>query len=218
VIAVIRILLVDDHTSTREPMAFMLDQEDDITVVAQAGSLAEARAAIAGVGSTLDVAVLDLGLPDGSGEELIADVHAASPHTVAIVLTYFSDRQRLARAVQAGASGILHKSASIDDVIGAIRRVHAGEQLLTLDEVMEALRTVEGERHRDGPHERLTNRELEVLQALADGLSDREIAERIYVSTATVRTHVTNILGKLNATSRLQALVQAVRLGIVSIG
>jgi DNA-binding NarL/FixJ family response regulator len=218
---VIRILLVDDHASTREPLAFMLEQEPDLTVVAQAGSVAEARRTLREAGASVDVAVVDLGLPDGSGEEPIPVLRAAYPRAVALVLTYFSDRERLARAVEAGASGVLHKSASVGEVVEAVRRLHAGEQLLSLEEVFEALRLVDQERRRDREvwlwFERLTDRELEVLQALADGLSDREISERFHVGTATVRTHVTSILAKLKVASRLQALVLAVRHGIVKI-
>jgi DNA-binding NarL/FixJ family response regulator len=121
----------------------------------------------------------------------------------------------------AGAAGILHKSASVMEVVEAVRRVHAGEQLLTVAEVVEALRVIDQERRKDRaellPFEQLTDRELEVLQALADGLSDKEIAERLNIGPATERTHVTNFLAKLNATSRLQALVLAVRHDIVTI-
>jgi DNA-binding NarL/FixJ family response regulator len=218
---VIRVLLVDDHASTREPLAFMLEQEPDLTVVAQAGSVAEARRAIGAADASVDVAVVDLGLPDGSGEELIPVLRAAYPRAAALVLTYFSDRERLARAVEAGASGVLHKSASVEEVIEAVRRLHSGEQLLSLEDVFEALRLVDQERRKDREvwlsFEKLTDRELEVLQALADGLSDREISERFHVGSATVRTHVTSILAKLGAASRLQALVLAVRHGLVKI-
>jgi DNA-binding NarL/FixJ family response regulator len=214
-------LLVDDHASTREPLAFMLDQEPDFSVVAQAGSLAEARQALAEAGAGVDVAVIDLGLPDGSGEELIGVLRAANPRAVALVLTYFADEERLARAVQAGASGVLHKSASVAEVMDAVRRLDAGEPLLSLPEVFAALRLVDQERERDRESrlavEQLTDRELEVLQALADGQSDKEIAERFHISLATVRSHVTSVLAKLQATSRLQALVVAVRHGIVTI-
>jgi DNA-binding NarL/FixJ family response regulator len=218
---VIRVLLVDDHASTREPLAFMLEQETDLTVVAQAGSVGEARRTLGEAGASVDVAVVDLGLPDGSGEELIPVLRAAYPRAATLVLTYFSDRERLARAVEAGASGVLHKSASVEEVIEAVRRLHSGEQLLSLEDVFEALRLVDQERRKDREvwlsFEKLTDRELEVLQALADGLSDREIAERFHVGSATVRTHVTSILAKLGAASRLQALVLAVRHGLVKI-
>jgi DNA-binding NarL/FixJ family response regulator len=218
---VIRILLVDDHASTREPLAYMLEQEPDLTVVAQAGSLAEARQSLEQVGAQVDVAVVDLGLPDGSGEELIGVLRAANPHAVALVLTYFSDQERLARAVQAGASGVLHKSASITEVMDAVRQLHAGEPLLSLQEVFAALQHVDQQRQKDRETRlafaELTDRELEVLQALADGQSDKEISEHFHISLATVRTHVTNVLAKFQATSRLQALVLAVRHGIVTI-
>jgi DNA-binding NarL/FixJ family response regulator len=218
---VIRILLVDDHASTREPLAFMLEQEQDLTVIAQAGSVAEARRAIGAADASVDVAVVDLGLPDGSGEELIPVLRAAYPRAAALVLTYFSDRERLAQAVEAGASGVLHKSASVEEVIEAVRRLHSGEQLLSLEDVFEALRLVDQERRKDREvwlsFEKLTDRELEVLQALSDGLSDREISERFHVGSATVRSHVTSILAKLGVASRLQALVLAVRHGLVKI-
>jgi DNA-binding NarL/FixJ family response regulator len=218
---VIRILLVDDHASTREPLAFMLDQERDLCVVAQAGSLAEARQVVSAIGATLDLAIVDLGLPDGSGEELIADLRRANREVAPLVLTYFSEHERLARAVAAGAAGVLHKSASVQQVIDAVRQLHAGMPLVTVTEVIDAIQFIDLERQKDRDarlsFEQLTDRELEVLQALADGLSDKEIAERFRIGAATVRTHVTNILGKLYATSRLQALVTAVRHGIVTI-
>lgn len=199
----------------------MLDREPDLVVVAQAGSLAEAREALEDAHFLVDVAVLDLGLPDGSGEELIPLLRHANPDAAVLVLTYFSEQERIARAVAAGASGILHKSTPVMEVVEATRRLHAGEQLLTFAEVVEALQIIDRERRRERderlPFEELTERELEVLQALADGLSDREISERLYISAATVRTHVTNILAKLNAASRLQALVLAVRHDIVTI-
>ncbi|HLT21754.1 MAG TPA: response regulator transcription factor [Thermomicrobiales bacterium] len=216
-----RVLLIDDHASAREPLAFMLNQEADMEVIAQAGDLGEARQALDRHGGEIDVAVVDLGLPDGSGEEFIPELREASPDAAALVLTYFSERERLARAVAAGAAGVLHKSAPVSEVVDAVRRLAAGEQLVTLHEVIEALRMLDRERQRDREArlsvEQLTERELEVLQALADGLSDKEIAERLYIGPATVRTHITNILAKLNATSRLQALVLAVRNDIVRI-
>jgi DNA-binding NarL/FixJ family response regulator len=218
---VIGILLIDDHASTREPLAFMLNQEPDLTVIAQAGSLAEARQALATVGGDVDVAVIDLGLPDGSGEEIIADLRRESPQAVALVLTYFSERERLAQAVEAGALGILHKSTSVEDVLTAVRRLHAGEQLVTTREVVESLQLLHEGRRRDQEaqrsFERLTHRETEVLHALAKGMSDREISDQFNVAPATVRTHITNILAKLDASSRLEALVLAVRCGITTI-
>jgi DNA-binding NarL/FixJ family response regulator len=215
------IMLVDDHASSREPLAFMLEREPDFAVVEQSGSLADARRFLTDRGTQVDVAVIDLGLPDGSGEELIADVRAKYPDATTLVLTYFSDRERLAAAVEAGAAGILHKSASIEEVMNAIRRLDSGANLLSFDDVLSALNLVRSHRTvaEDGfaPVERLTDRERDVLLALAEGMSDKDIAEHFSVGAATVRSHVTNILAKLGATSRLQALVVAVRHGIVNI-
>ena len=215
------IMLVDDHASSREPLAFMLEREPDFAVVEQAGSLAEARKFLKQDGASIDIAVVDLGLPDGSGEELIADVRTSFPDANTLVLTYFSDKERLAAAVEAGAAGILHKSASIEEVMNAIRRVDTGANLLSFEDVLSALNLVRSHRSPGDddnvPIERLTDRERDVLLALAEGMSDKDIAEHFSVGPATVRSHVTNILSKLGATSRLQALVVAVRQGIVHI-
>jgi DNA-binding NarL/FixJ family response regulator len=216
---VIRVMLIDDHASTRQPLAILLDHEDDLTVVAQAASLAEARAALPGI--MVDVAVVDLDLPDSDGVELIKHLRAANPDAMTMVLTGSLDRRRLARAVEAGASGVIHKTALLADIISGIRRLHGGESLLSPREALDLLRLIGMQRDQDDANRlvinRLTVREREVLQALADGLSDREIAGRFNVSTKTVRAHMANLLAKLNVDSRLQALIFAVRHGVVEI-
>ena len=218
----IKVMLVDDHTTFRQPLAFMLGLEPDVAVVAEAGSLAEARAILGGDDDLeVDVAVVDLDLPDGSGTDFIRDLRRLRPRAGALVLSALSEPAELAPAIEAGAAGVMHKSTRMGDLLEAVRRLHAGEQLLSQQEVIEALRLVvrerEGEREARLAIDRLTSRELEVLQALAEGLGDREIAERLYVGTGTVHTHVTSILSKLEVSSRLQALVFAVRHGIVTI-
>ncbi len=216
----IRVMLVDDHTTFRQPLALMLGLEPDVAVVAEAGSLAEARA-ILGDDLEVDVAVVDLDLPDGSGTDFIRDLRRLRPRAAALVLSALSEPAQLAPAIEAGAAGVMHKSTRMGDLLEAVRRLHAGEQLLSQQEVIEALRLVvrerEGEREARLAIDRLTSREREVLQALAEGLGDKEIAERLYVGTGTVHTHVTSILSKLEVSSRLQALVFAVRHGIVTI-
>lgn len=213
----IRVLLVDDHASSRQPLAILLEREPDLTVIGQAGSLTEARRLLADV----DLAVVDLGLPDGDGVELVTDVRAANPEAQILVLTADTDRAHWARAVEAGAAGVLEKSSSIVDVIDALRRLAAGELLFSPREAIELLRLAGHQRDRDQTGQaaltRLTPREREVLQALADGLGDKEIAERLYISPKTARAHVVNVLGKLDVDSRLQALVFAVRHGAVTI-
>ena len=210
-------MLVEDHISFRQALAFMFEREPEFTVVGQVGTVAEARRSLGGV----DVVVVDLGLPDGDGTALIEDLSGAEPRITTLVLSASLDPGRFARAVEAGASGVLHKSATIKDIVDAVRRLRAGEALLSPDEVMAMLRATWRERHREiGIHqsiERLTRRELEVLRSLAEGMDSQEISERLGISVETERTHMVNIFGKLGLRSRLQALVFAVRHDIVEI-
>lgn len=217
----IRILLVDDHASFRGAFALVFESEPDMTVVAEAGSVAEARRFLAGEHPDVDVAVLDFDLPDGSGEELIGDLRDRNPHAEALLLSGVADETQFALAVEAGASGVLHKTAPTIQVVEAIRRLAAGEQLLSPEEILRMIRLAG--RHRQEEREartlvdQLTTREREVLQALADGLGDRELAARLGISVRTARNHMTSILAKLHVRSRLQALVFAVRNDVVRI-
>ena len=216
-----RVMLVDDHTSFREPLAFMLNREPDLAVVFQAGLLTEAREVLGDVKFEADVAIIDLELPDGSGVDFIDELREKSPRTLALVLSAYSDRVLLARAIEVGAAGILHKSSRLEKIIDGVRRLRAGEHLLSQQEVIEAVRLISRQRREDREAEliigKLTPREQEVLQALAEGLNDKEIAGRLYIGIGTVRTHITSILVKLGVQSRLQALVFAVRHGLVQI-
>ncbi|MDQ3999536.1 MAG: PAS domain S-box protein, partial [Actinomycetota bacterium] len=214
----VRILLLEDHTSFREAVASLLEQQSGFTVARQAGSLAEARKML---GGGVDVAIIDLGLPDGYGGELIKELREANPRAQALVLSATLDRSEIARAVEAGAAGVLHKSAEMDKVVEAVRRLKAGESLLPLEEVVELLRFASSRREQEQEASqaiaRLTPREKDVLQALAEGLDSKEIADRLYISVQTERNHMASILAKLGAHSRLQALVFAARHGVVDI-
>lgn len=191
----IRVLLIDDHAAFREPLSFMFNREPEFEVVGQAGSLAEARNMLE---LGVDVAVIDLDLPDGDGAQLIGELHQANPQAMALVLTANAERGRHAQVVEAGAAGVLHKSVYINDIIDAVRRLEAGEALLSANEVGEMLRLADQQRAQDEEVRQtigsLTPRELEVMQALAEGLSDMEMAERLYVSVGTVRNHVASVL------------------------
>ena len=217
----IRVMILDDHDTFRDPLAFMLERELDLTVVARPRSLSEAREIVEDADFAVDVALVDLNLPDGSGADLIRELRHSRPGATALVLSASSDRKHLATAIEAGAAGVMHKSAPMGDLVEAVRRLAAGEQLLSQEEVIEALRYLtrvrESTREARQAIDRLTPREREVLKALAEGSSDREIARRLHVGEGTVHTHVTNILGKLEVSSRLQALVFAVRHGVVTI-
>lgn len=223
----IRVLLVDDHAALLEPLAFMFEREPDFSVVGAARSLEEARGIVRAHGGmpgrgSIDVAVVDMNLPDGDGTALIADLRAAAPRCAVLILSAEREPARLARAVEAGAAGLLHKSAGTSEIITASRRLAAGEHLLSPAELSGMLRLAARQREQDrDAHsrlQRLTPREREVLQALAEGLDDAGIAGRLYVSAGTVRTHAANILAKLEVTSRLQALVFAAQHGAVQIG
>ena len=212
-----RIALIEDHAMVRQALAFVLEREPELEIVAQAGSLAEARR----FSADFDVAIVDLRLPDGHGTEAIRELRAINPRCAVLVLTADPHRAQFARAVEAGASGVLHKSTPLEEIAEAVRRLMAGEALLTSDEVIELLRLAGSEREKDYSTRiavsQLTRREKEVLQGLAEGLNDRQIAERLHISFETERSHMTNTLTKLGADSRLQALVCATRSGIVEI-
>jgi two-component system, NarL family, nitrate/nitrite response regulator NarL len=214
----IGILLVEDHVSFRQALAFMLEREPGFDVVAQVGSVAETRALDGKLFDEVEVAIVDLALPDGDGLDLLEDLSA---RTMALVLSASLEPGRFARAVEAGASGVLHKSTPITEIVDAVRRLRAGEALLSPGDVVEMLRLVNRERQEElsalRAVESLTPREKEVLQALAEGLESREIAERLSVTVETERTHMVNILHKLGVHSRLQALVFAARHGVVQI-
>ena len=215
----IGVLLVEDHASFRQAAASIFERVAGFEVIGQAGSLAEARKILEQ--RAPDVAVIDLVLPDGYGWDLIKELRASNRRTQALVLTAELGRAEIARAVENGAAGILHKTAELEEVVEAVRRLSAGEALLPLEEVVELLRLASA--RKDEEYEarqaiaRLTPREREILQLLAEGLDSHGIAERLYISLRTERNHMTSILAKLGAHSRLQALVFAVRHGVVSI-
>ena len=217
----IRIIVVDDHDTFRDPLAFMLEREPDLTVVARPRSLSEAKEVLESADLAVEVAIVDLNLPDGSGTDLIRDLSRSHPRAEALVLSAMSEQRYLAEAIEAGAAGVMHKSAPMSDLVEAVRRLAAGDQLLSQQEVIGALRFLvrvrESNREAQLAIDRLTPREREVLQALAEGWSDKEIATRLHVGVGTVHSHVTNILSKLEVSSRLQALVFAVRHGVVTI-
>jgi DNA-binding NarL/FixJ family response regulator len=212
----IRLLLVEDHAVFRQSLAFMLEQEADFTVVAQASSVAEARAHLAE--RAIDVALVDIDLPDGSGVAVIQTLQGVNPQGRALVLTGSASHQELARAVEAGASGLLRKTAPLEEIVAATRRLGAGEALLAPHELIQMLRVAGAQRERERAAQstvgQLTQREREVLQGLAAGLSDKEIGQRLYISGDTVRNHMARILSKLGVESRLQALVFALRHGV----
>ena len=214
-----RVVLVEDHASFRQTLAYIFDGEPGFEVVAQAGTLAEARQDAVGAGA--DLGVIDLTLPDGEGIELIRELREANRNFAALILTASLDKTEYASAVEAGAAGVIHKSADVDEILDATRRLGAGETLLSPQELVELLRIAgrsrEQEREARISIGQITPREKEVLQTLAEGLSNKEIAARLHMSVDTERTHMMNILNKLGVHSRLQALLFAARHGLVEL-
>lgn len=215
-------MLVEDHASFRQALAFMFEREEEFVVAGQAGTLAEAYEFLREAPDGADVAIVDLALPDGDGFGLIEELASAGRGVTTLVLSASLEPARFAHAVEAGASGVLHKAAAISDIVGAVRRLKAGEAMLLPNEIIAMLRMVSRKRQEENEAQkaidRLTPRERQVLQALAEGLDSKDIARKLKITVETERTHVVNILNKLGVHSRLQALVFAARHGVVEIG
>jgi signal transduction histidine kinase/DNA-binding NarL/FixJ family response regulator len=213
----VRLLLVDDHGSFRQSLIALLRRYPEVSSIVGAGTIAEARQLCENV----DIILLDLDLPDGNSIDFIREVNVINPSATVIILSASTAKAQFAAAVEAGARGLLHKSESVDAVLDFIKRTSAGESLLTDGEIVELLREVKTLREEDDARrlviQQLTDRELDVLRCLADGLSDKQIADRLVVAPSTARTHVVRVLQKLQAHSRLQAVVIAARYGAIEI-
>jgi two-component system response regulator DevR len=204
----VRVLLVDDHEVVRRGLREMLDDEDDIQVVAEAGGVAEAvtRASSA----RPDVAVVDVQLPDGNGVELCKRLRALPDGPRCLVLTAFDDEEALVGAIMAGASGYLLKQVRGQDLVTAVREVAAGHSLL--DPITTA-RVLDRMRRPAEPDvlSTLTDQERRVLDLIGEGMTNRQIAERLFVAEKTVKNYVTSVLAKLGMERRTQAAAWVAR-------
>ena len=198
----VRIALCDDHAVVRSGLRRILDAEDDLEVVGEASTVKEAIALA--TETRPDVFVMDLGLPDGSGITATADVSRVSPATRVLVLTVHDDIAYLRRAFEAGAMGYLVKDAADVELVHAVRQVAGGHQYVhpTLGAALLAPDVQPG--RLSGPGGELSEREIEVLQLIAWGLTNAEIAERLFVSIRTVETHRAHIHQKLNVHTRAE--------------
>jgi len=206
----IRVVIVDDHNLVREGIARLIDSEPDLSVVGQASSLAAGQTLIAEGGA--DVLVVDVSMPDGSGLTLARSARLADPALGIVVLTMHSDDDTLLEALDAGASALVLKSSSSDDVLEAIRRTASAPESFTATGLAAALRrrsTMAAARPV------LTPRETEVLMRLIDGDSVAMVARQLFMSESTVKTHVGKVYEKLGAHNRASAIMAAVRLGLV---
>jgi NarL family two-component system response regulator LiaR len=206
----IRVMLVDDHTMVRRGLAAFLRVFDDLQLAGEAES---GEAAIRLCAEILpDVILMDMVMPDMDGAAATRAIRQQFPQVQVIALTSFKEGDLVKQALSAGAIGYLLKDVSADELAGAIRAAHAGRATLS-PEAAQAL--VETTHHAAAPGLNLTERELEVLQLIAGGLSNAEIAERLSVSETTVKTHVARVLGKLGLRDRVQAVVLAYESGLV---
>jgi DNA-binding NarL/FixJ family response regulator len=211
----IRVLLVDDHRAVADALSRLLAAEPGISVVAAAYSAAEARARLR---EPVDVVLMDYALPDGTGAEVTRAVKARRPKALVIMFTAHDDDETVLDSIQAGADGFLSKTASTDEVVASIRAAYAGETLLPPAVIAKIAMRVRVARELgvEGPHvEPLTARELEILRALSAGRTTREICDELSIAPNTLRTHVQNITGKLKVHSKLEAVVFALRYGLV---
>jgi two-component system response regulator DevR len=211
----IRVLLVDDQQLLTDSLARLLAAEPDIEVVGVAATVAEAKARSR---ERMDVVLMDYRLPDGTGAEAARAIKARWPTARIVMLTAINDDETVLESIQAGADGYLTKDRAVEDVVAAVRDARAGETLLPRSVIIGIAKRVATARERtpDRPTiQPLTARELEVLRALADGLSTADICDRLFISRNTLRTHVQNIMTKLHVHSKLEAVTVALRLRII---
>jgi DNA-binding NarL/FixJ family response regulator len=206
----IRVFLLDDHEVVRQGLRALLESGGDIVVVGESGLAQEAAARIPALRP--DVAVLDARLPDGSGIEVCRTVRAVDPAIKALILTSYDDDEALFAAIMAGAAGYVLKEITGQDLIGAVHQVAAGNSLID-----PALTARVLERVRNGPGTApelagLTEQELKLLALIAEGLTNRQIGERMFLAEKTVKNYVSNLLAKLGMSRRTEAAVFAARL------
>ncbi len=206
----IRVYLLDDHEVVRQGLRALLESSGDIEVVGESGSAVDASNRIPALRP--DVAVLDARLPDGSGIEVCRTVRAVDPTISALILTSYDDDEALFAAIMAGAAGYVLKEIKGSDLVSAIRQVAAGNSLI--DPTLTA-RVLERVRHppTTAPElAELTEQELKLLGYIAEGLTNRQIGERMYLAEKTVKNYVSSILAKLGLERRTQAAVLASKL------
>jgi DNA-binding NarL/FixJ family response regulator len=212
--APIRVLVCDDHQILAQGIASLLEDAGGIKVVAIVGTVAEAKARA--IETSPDVVLMDYELPDGDGVSAAAAIKHSVPSAKVVMLTSFNDDTVLVRALEAGCSGFLTKHKSAREVERAVRLAAEGEALISPDMLVRLLPKLSRSQPERKIGADLTSRELEVLALLAEGLSGDAIAARLYLSPNTVRNHVQNLLPKLGAHSRLEAVSIATRSGILA--
>jgi|SRR5579872_354431 len=205
----LKVFLLDDHEVVRAGLRGLLEETDEIDVVGEAGTAEEALRRVPALGP--DVAVLDVRLPDGDGVEVCRELRSRMPELHCLMLTSFADDDALFAAIMGGASGYLLKQIKGNDLVSAVLKVGRGESLIDpalAGKVLERLREGPAQDERLG---RLSEQERRVLDLLAEGLTNRQIAERLYLAEKTVKNYVSNLLAKLGMSRRSEAAAYAAR-------
>lgn len=210
--------IIEDHQVLVDSLSLMLHQEKDIKILGTADSLLKGRELIYKVKP--NVLLLDVVLPDGNGLELLPEVRAVSPETQVVVLTSLSDEATLMRAIENGVSAFVSKSSSFAQLIAAIRQAAQGEIIMPASLLMGLIQRMPRDKSATYRQvkgwERLTHRELKVLEMLARGKKGDEIAAELHIAPLTVRTHIRNLMAKLEVHSRLEAVIFGLRHGLIN--
>jgi len=211
----IKVFVVDDHELVRRGLVDLISGEEDLEVVGQAGNIQEALTSLTAISATPPhVAVLDVRLPDGNGIELCRDIRSLYPDTNVLMLTSFSDDEALLGAVLGGASGFVIKDIKNLDLLDAIRKVARGESLLDSSITSMVQSRLREASNPAGGVQELTEQERKVLEHIGQGLTNRQIANSMFLAEKTVKNYVSSLLAKLGLERRTQAAALAVRLGL----
>ena len=203
----IRILLVDDHEIVRRGIADLIGTQEDLEVVGEAASVAEALARAPQVNA--DVAILDVRMPDGNGIELCRELRSQLPDLNCLMLTSYADDEALVDAIMAGASGFVLKQVLGSDLINAVRTVGTGGSLLDPKTTTALMNRIRREREEQDPLHTLTEQERAVFDLIGEGMTNRQIGERLFLAEKTVKNYVSHVLNKLGLQRRTQAAVLA---------
>lgn len=205
----IRVFLLDDHEMVRDGLRAAIDVTSDMEVVGDASTVDQALRRIPA--TRPDVAVLDMRLPDGNGIEVCRDIRSRVPATACVILTSYADEEAMFSAIMAGAAGYILKDMRSNELLNDLRRVASGVSLLDPKLTQRAIDRMRKNNEEDPAMAQLTERERKVLDLIAEGLTNRQIAETLYIAEKTVKNYVTNILMKMGLQRRTEAAVYATR-------
>jgi len=206
----ITVFLLDDHEIVRRGVHDLLEAEPDITVIGEAGTAESALARIPALKP--DVAILDVRLPDGNGVTVCREIRSKMPGVACLMLTSYGDDEALFDAIMAGAAGYVLKQIRGTDLVGAVRTIASGQSLLDPEAASRVMQRMRDQAQRSDPLAGLTEQERRILELIGEGLTNRQIGERLFLAEKTVKNYVSNLLAKLGMERRTQAAVFGARM------